>query len=82
VPADRDVDLPPHLAAGAYASEARAWHARHELVIDFLVRTEADEPRRREVVSRVRLPYDTAFEMLQRVSATMIEHERDRPADD
>jgi hypothetical protein len=78
VPAQLELNLPPEMEAGVYASFAAVWQDNDTLVLDFAVHTAPPQPVTdmesgqvaalrvpARVVSRVRIPGGQAWELMR-----------------
>jgi hypothetical protein len=93
VPAQLELNLPPEMEAGVYASFAAVWQDNDTLVLDFAVHTQPPQPLPdagtgqlaavrvpARVVSRVRIPAGQAWEFIRAVNDQLGRWEASRDA--
>jgi hypothetical protein len=94
VPAQLELNLPPELEAGVYASFAAVWQDSDTLVLDFAVHTQPPQPLPdagtgevaavrvpARVVSRVRIPAGQAWELMRALNDQLGRWEAHHPGE-
>ena len=92
LPAQLELNLPPEMEAGVYASFAAVWQDNDTLVLDFAVHTRPPEPVAdiesgavaavrvpARVVSRVRIPAGQAWDLMRALNDQLGRWEAQRP---
>lgn len=80
-PVQFDIRVPRDVEAGVYSNFVSVWHTPHEFTLDFVVLGKAEPTNGRvrmpgRVVSRVKIPITSIFELLRTVNAGMTAYEQ------